>query len=212
MVPLCVVPPVKFPDPCYPLAHLSGLLNHSVYLYAVVLFTYLLSYVYWFYPYVYKSIWCWEYQITKYATKKQLANTRSWHRPRCLYYKLLQACHNPQIKLLKPSHWLDCWQLIVCKISNLETKIWKYLRSIACQLALCKKCKILLDWSGDQGLDMYQTWGLESSDASTAIYGLNGRISAKDMLMNLEIDMIFSSHSARQVHVLMNGITQFSCS
>ena len=38
---------------------------------------------------------------------------------------------------------------------------------------------------------------------------LNGRIAANHKQMNSELDMIFSSHLAKQVDVLMKVITQF---
>ena len=55
---------------------------------------------------------------------------------------------------------------------------------------------------------MYQTRFMDSSGVSTAIFGLNGRIFARHKLINSELDIIFSSQSAKQVHVLVNGITQ----
>ena len=39
--------------------------------------------------------------------------------------------------------------------------------------------------------------------------GVKGRVSAIHKVMNLELDMILFNHSAKKVHVLINGIAQF---
>ena len=41
-------------------------------------------------------------------------------------------------------------------------------------------------------------------------HGLNGSIYANCKLMDSELDVIFSTHSAKQVHVLMNGKYSFN--
>ena len=52
---------------------------------------------------------------------------------------------------------------------------------------------------------MYQAWCLEPIRYLQPC--LNGNIFENHKLMNLELDMLFSNHAAKHIHVLMNGIT-----
>ena len=72
-----------------------------------------------------------------------------------------------------------------------------------------RKCQILLRWLDDQGLEIYQVWCLQSSEVSKDILWYKFEDLCKPQANELRTRNALSRHSAKQVHVLMNGITPF---
>ena len=54
-------------------------------------------------------------------------------------------------------------------ILEMETEVWEYIRLWTCMLPESKKCKKVIGWSGDFGIDQYVSWCLNTEDLSLEV-------------------------------------------
>ena len=99
-------------------------------------------------------------------------------------------------------HWFQTWKIKCGFILNGD------LESLAEEC----KCKTLLWWSGDTGLEQYQSWGIADKDLTLQTIWDKFEEHGKPKQMNLELTMTYSKSSNKPASAVTSSLLPYKTS